>query len=94
MDAPLLTNRTTGSVLEYDVILDRDEVMTVDTFQSTVPLNGETGTSLLTAASADSWPEPSCVLVPGLILLAFRTAEDITPDPRATAVLRWRSAHW
>ncbi|MEV8018154.1 hypothetical protein AB0O76_17830 [Streptomyces sp. NPDC086554] len=61
MPTPLLTNRTTGAVLGYDVILGRDEVMAVDTFESTVALNGETGTSLLTGAR----PEPSFVLAPG-----------------------------
>ncbi|MFI1678094.1 hypothetical protein [Streptomyces sp. NPDC020607] len=89
MDTPLLTNRTTGAVLGYDVILDRDEGMTVDTFESTVTLNGGTGTSLLTAAR----PEPSFVLVPGPNPLAFRAAEDIPLGPGA-AVLRWRSAYW
>lgn len=92
VDTPRLTNQTTGAVLEYEVILDPGEVLTVDTFAGTATL--PTGENLLHAASGASWPEPAFTLVPGRNDLAFRAAADAPADPRAAALLRWRSAHW
>ncbi|MEV0115534.1 hypothetical protein AB0H77_20200 [Streptomyces sp. NPDC050844] len=92
VDTPRLTNTTTGAVLEYDVILEADEVLTIDTFDGTATLPD--GESLLTAASVASWPEPAFTLDPGENTLTFRAAPDEPADPRAAAALRWRSAHW
>ncbi|MGY5129209.1 phage distal tail protein [Streptomyces nigrescens] len=92
VDTPRLTNTTTGAVLEYEVILDPGEVLTVDTFAGTATLPD--GSSLLTAASVECWPEPAFTLAAGTNCLTFRAAPDAPADPRAAAVLRWRSAHW
>ncbi|MCX5446009.1 phage tail family protein [Streptomyces nigrescens] len=92
VDTPRLTNATTGAVLEYEVILDPGEVLTVDTFAGTATLPD--GSSLLTAASVECWPEPAFTLAAGTNCLTFRAAPDASADPRAAAVLRWRSAHW
>lgn len=92
IDTPRLTNVTTGAVLEYEVILDPGEVLTVDTFAGTATLPD--GSSLLNSASVASWPEPAFTLAAGCNALSFRAAAEFTADPRAAAVLRWRSAHW
>ncbi|MFE1773763.1 phage distal tail protein [Streptomyces sp. NPDC059008] len=92
VDTPRLTNVTTGAVLEYDVILDAGEQLTVDTFDGSATLAG--GESLLHAASVACWPEAAFTLAPGENVLTFRAAPDAPADPRAAAVLRWRSAHW
>ncbi|MFM9368063.1 phage distal tail protein [Streptomyces sp. Da 82-17] len=92
VDTPRITNETTGAVLEYDLILDAGEQLVVDTFAGTAALAD--GESLLHAASVASWPEQAFVLAPGANELTFRAADDAPADPRAAAVLRWRSAHW
>ncbi|MFE6742352.1 phage distal tail protein [Streptomyces tubercidicus] len=92
VDSPRLTNVTTGAVLEYEVILDPGERLVVDTFDGTATLPD--GSSLLTAASVECWPEPAFTLAAGTNCLTFRAAPDAPADPRAAAVLRWRSAHW
>ncbi|MFD9813708.1 phage distal tail protein [Streptomyces sp. NPDC059080] len=92
VDTPRLTNATTGAVLEYEAILDPGERLTVDTRAGTAVL--DSGESLLNAASFASWPEPAFMLVAGRNELTFRAAPDAPADPRAAALLRWRSAHW
>lgn len=92
IDTPRLTNTTTGAVLEYGLILDPGERLNIDTAAGTARL--DTGESLLHAATAASWPEPSFTLAPGTNRLTFRTADETPADPRAAALLRWRSAHW
>ncbi|MGW8374258.1 hypothetical protein [Streptomyces sp. ODS28] len=92
VDTPRLGNAATGAVLEYELLLDEGERLTIDTSNGTAVL--DTGESLLHAASGTSWPEPAFMLAPGRNNLVFRAAEDTPPDPRAAAVLRWRSAHW
>ncbi|MEU3710484.1 hypothetical protein [Streptomyces catenulae] len=92
VDTPRLTNITTGAVLEYEAILDAGERLTIDTYSGTAVL--DTGESLLNAASFESWPEPAFMLGSGLNDLTFRAAPDAPADPRAAALLRWRSAHW
>lgn len=91
IDTPSLTNTATGAVLSYDFVLDADDTLTVDTYAGTVTLNG-TDNRLHTASPA-SVPEHSFTLAPGPNPLAFRSTP-ATPDPRASATLRWRSAHW
>lgn len=92
VDTPRLTNTTTGTALEYELLLEPGERLTVDTFAGTAQL--DTGESLLAAASVDSWPEPAFMLAPGRNDLMFRAAPDAPADPHAAALLRWRSAHW
>ena len=92
VDTPRLTNETTGAVLEYDLILDPGERLVVDTFAGTATLAD--GESLLHAASVASWPEQAFTLAAGDNSLTFRAAPEAPADPRAAAVLRWRSAHW
>ena len=92
VDTPRLINHTTGTVLEYEVLLDPGERLTVDTFAGTATL--PTGESLLNAASVGSWPEPTFMLAADRNEISFRAAEDAPADPRAAALLRWRSAHW
>lgn len=92
VDTPRLTNQTTGAVLEYEVILEAGEILTIDTFDGTAALPA--GENLLAEASLESWPEPAFTLAPGINEITFRAAPDVVADPRATAVLRWRSAHW
>ncbi|WP_425829285.1 phage distal tail protein [Streptomyces fractus] len=91
VDTPRLVNETTGAVLEYELLLDPGERLTIDTFAGTAQL--DSGEGLLTAASGASWPEPAFTLAPGRNEITFRSG-DTSPDPRAAAALRWRSAHW
>ncbi|MFF4701243.1 phage distal tail protein [Streptomyces chattanoogensis] len=90
VDRPSVTNTTTGTVLEYDIKLDAVDELTVDTYASTVTLNGTE--NLLDAATGNSHPEETFTLTPGRNRLAFRSATP--PDPSACLSLRWRSAHW
>ncbi|QKW08037.1 phage tail family protein [Streptomyces sp. NA04227] len=87
---PSLTNEATGVVLEYGVQLDEGDKLTVDTYASSVVLNG--AENLHDTATARSYPEELFTLPPGDTALAFRSRT--APDPHARAVLRWRSAHW
>ncbi|MEU9066190.1 phage tail protein [Streptomyces sp. NPDC048306] len=88
---PALTRLADGRRLRYDIVLGPQDVLTVDTESGTVLLNGTT--SRLYTAAPDSAPEQLFHLPPGSTELAFR-AGDTTPDPRASATLRWRDAHW
>ncbi|TBO55578.1 hypothetical protein EYS09_32520 [Streptomyces kasugaensis] len=91
VDRPSLTNLATGDVIEYDLALADGDELTVDTAAGTVTLNGTA--SRLTDVTARSVSEESFTLRRGTTALAFRAAPGFA-DPRATAVLRWRSAYW
>lgn len=88
---PTLSRLDDGRRLRYDIVLGPQDVLTVDTESGTVLLNGTA--SRLYTASPDSSPEQLFQLPPGTTELAFRSS-DTTPDPRASATLRWRDAHW
>ncbi len=91
VDRPSLTNVSNGDVIEYDIVLDAADVLLVDTAAGTVTLNGTA--SRLDTATSRSVPEQSFILTPGTASLAFRAAPG-SSDPRASAVLRYRSAYW
>ncbi|MHC0429978.1 phage distal tail protein [Streptomyces sp. O3] len=88
---PMLTRLTDGRRLHYDIALGQGDVLTVDTLAGTVVLNGTA--SRLYTAMPGSAPEQLFQLEPGATPLVFRSA-DTTPDPRASATVRWRNAHW
>lgn len=88
---PALTNLATGDVLEYDMPLAADDVLTVDTRAGTVTLNG-TASRIYTVTSR-SVPEQTFTLAPGTTNLTFRAAPG-SSDPAASVTLRWRSAYW
>ncbi|MFJ9816156.1 phage distal tail protein [Streptomyces sp. NPDC101151] len=88
---PSLTNSATGDVLEYDLALAAGDVLTVDTGEGTVTLNGTA--SRLYTATARSAPEQSFALWPGTADLVYRAAPEST-DPAALVTVRWRSAYW
>ncbi|MFK0180003.1 phage distal tail protein [Streptomyces xanthochromogenes] len=88
---PSLTNTATGDVLEYDLALAAGDVLTVDTAEGTVTLNG-TASRLYTATSRSA-PEESFVLWPGTADLVYRAAPE-SIDPAALVTVRWRSAYW
>jgi tail protein len=92
IDTPSLTHAGTGAVLEYRVQLDVDERLVVDTYTGTVTTAD--GENVLDAATPRSHPEHAFTLDPGEQQLVFGCAPESTPDPRAAAALRWRSAHW
>jgi hypothetical protein len=92
IDTPSLTHTGTGAVLEYRVQLDVGEQLVIDTYAGTVTTGD--GENALDAASPRSHPEHAFTLAPGENVLAFGANPEATPDPRAAAVLRWRSAHW
>ncbi|MFE7116661.1 hypothetical protein ACFU99_14730 [Streptomyces sp. NPDC057654] len=91
VDRPSLTNIATGDALEYDLTLDESDVLRVDTGAGTVTLNG--AASRLYTATNRSVPEQTFILAPGETQLAFRAAPG-SSDPRASALLRYRSAYW
>ncbi|MFE7316404.1 hypothetical protein ACFU7T_25430 [Streptomyces sp. NPDC057555] len=91
VDRPSLTNLATGDMVEYDLALADGDELLVDTAAGTVTLNGTA--SRLSDATARSIPEQTLTLRPGVTPWAFRAAPGFA-DPRATAVLRWRSAYW
>lgn len=98
---PSLTKTGTGEVLEYDLPLAADDVLTVDTGAGTVLLNG--AASRLGTVTARSVPEQTFTLAPGELVgngvaptttpLIFRAAPGST-DPAASVTVRWRSAYW
>ncbi|MFJ3581659.1 phage distal tail protein [Streptomyces sp. NPDC090127] len=88
---PTLTRMSDGRQLQYDIALGVGDILTVDTEAGTVLLNG-TASRLYTATPA-STPEQLFRLEPGNTGLAFRS-NDATPDPRASATVRWRDSHW
>ncbi|MDT0346755.1 phage distal tail protein [Streptomyces litchfieldiae] len=92
VDTPSLTHTGTGAVLEYRLTLDPGECLVIDTYAGTVTTGD--GTNALDTASPRSHPEHAFTLAPGENVLAFRANPEATPDPRAAADLRWRSAHW
>jgi hypothetical protein len=87
---PALTNLATGDVLEYDLPLAAGDVLTVDTREGTVTLNGTA--SRISTATSRSVPEQTFTLPPGTTDMTFRAAPD--SDPAGTVVVRWRSAYW
>jgi hypothetical protein len=87
---PALTNLASGDVLEYDLPLAAGDVLTVDTREGTVTLNGTA--SRIHTATSRSVPEQTFVLPPGTTDLTFRAAPD--SDPAGLVVVRWRSAYW
>ncbi|MEU3352672.1 phage tail protein [Streptomyces sp. NPDC037389] len=91
VDLPSLTRLSDGRQLEYDIQLAEADVLTVDTTDGTVLLNGTT--SRLYTATNRSTPEQLFQLEPGDTSLAFRAGPDST-DPRASVTVRWRDAHW
>ncbi|WP_399088034.1 phage distal tail protein [Streptomyces sp. BBFR2] len=91
VELPSLTNLATGAAVEYDLALTEGDELTVDTAAGTVTLNGTA--SRLYTATARSVPEQTFTLCPGTTAFAFRAAPGAV-DPRAAAVLRWRSAYW
>ncbi|MFJ8146982.1 hypothetical protein ACIQ6R_18170 [Streptomyces sp. NPDC096048] len=98
---PSLTKVGTGEVLEYDLPLAADDVLTVDTGAGTVMLNGTA--SRIGTVTNRSVPEQTFtlaggelvgdVLVPATTPLIFRAAPGST-DPAASVTVRWRSAYW
>lgn len=91
IDRPSLTHLATGDVLEYDLPLAADDVLTVDTRAGTVVLNSTA--SRLHTASARSVPEQTFTLAPGANDMTFRAAPG-SDDPAASVTVRWRSAYW
>ncbi|MFK0069760.1 phage distal tail protein [Streptomyces sp. NPDC091046] len=101
VERPSLTKTGTGEVLEYDLPLAADDVLTVDTSAGTVTLNGTT--SRLGTVTNRSVPEQTFTLAPGELVgdvvapattpLIFRAAPGST-DPAASVTVRWRSAYW
>jgi hypothetical protein len=88
---PALTNLATGDVLEYDLPLAAGDVLTVDTREGTVTLNGTA--SRLHTATARSVPEQTFTIPRSTTNLTFRAAPG-SNDPAASVTLRWRSAYW
>ncbi|MFJ4799207.1 phage distal tail protein [Kitasatospora purpeofusca] len=74
--------------LEYDLALAATDVLVIDTRTGAVTLGGQDRSATATARSA---PEQDFALPPGQSVVAFRAAG--TPDPAASATLRWRSAY-
>ncbi|QNJ57628.1 minor tail protein [Streptomyces phage Keanu] len=89
---PIITNLSTGALLEYDIDLSASDTLYVDTNQGTVTLNGLTANRLYTATTR-SQPEGSFTLPAGSSALAFRS-DDADPDPASTLTVTWRSAFW
>ncbi|MGW5673933.1 phage distal tail protein [Streptomyces sp. NPDC003860] len=89
VDAPSLTNLSTGAVLEYDLPLAAGDILTVDTYAGTVTLGGA---SRLYTATARSVPEQTFVIAPGETALAYRAAP--TSPPTASVTVRHRDAYW
>jgi len=89
VERPSLTNVGTGDVLEYDIPLTAEDVLTVDTAAGTVTLNATA--SRIYTATPRSVPEQTFTLAPGASQLHFRAASG---DPTATATVRYRSAYW
>lgn len=90
VDSPSVTMSGTGLLLEYDITLAGNDVLTVDTWAGTVTLAGQ---SRIGTASLRSAPEGSFVLPPGATTLSFRAAPG-SVDPAAQVTVRWRSAYW
>ncbi|MCX4824251.1 phage tail family protein [Streptomyces sp. NBC_01142] len=88
---PSLTNIGTGDVLEYDIALAADDVLSIDTAAGTVVLN-RTASRIYTATSR-SVPEQTFTFPPGTSTLHFRAATG-SSDPAASATVRYRSAYW
>ena len=91
IERPSLTNITTGDTVEYDLALAADDELLVDTGAGTVVLNN-TASRLCTATNRSA-PEQTFVFPHGTTELAFRAAPG-SSDPRASAVVRYRSAYW
>ncbi|MEX2984580.1 hypothetical protein [Streptomyces sp. C36] len=91
VDRPSLTNVSTGDVVEYDIVLDSSDVLTVDTGAGTVLLNGST--SRLGTVTGRSVPEAVFTLLPGTSTLAYRAAPG-SSDPRSSVAVSFRSAYW
>jgi hypothetical protein len=87
---PSLTLLSTGQVLEYAITLAVGDVLTVDTWNGTVLLGGQ---SRIATATLRSTPEGSFVLPPGNSTLSFR-ADPSSTSPVASATVRYRSAYW
>ncbi|GGY65665.1 phage distal tail protein [Streptomyces xanthochromogenes] len=91
VERPSLTNIGTGDAVEYDLALADGDELLVDTAAGTVTLNG--AASRLYTATNRSAPEQTFTFPPGASDLAFRAAPG-SSDPRASAVVRYRSAYW
>ncbi|MET9914574.1 hypothetical protein ABZZ74_49160 [Streptomyces sp. NPDC006476] len=91
VDRPSLTCLATGDLLEYDLTLSAEDVLTIDTLAGTVTLNGTA--SRLYTATARSVPEQTFTLPPGTTNLIFRAAPG-PADPAASATVRYRAAYW
>lgn len=89
---PVISNLSTGALLEYDISLSASDTLYIDTNQGTVTLNGLTANRLYTATTR-SQPESSFTLPAGSSALAFRS-DDSDPDPASTLSVTWRSAFW
>lgn len=88
---PTLTRLADGRQLQYDIALGPRDLLTVDTDEGTVLLNG-TASRLYTATAA-SVPEQLFLLPPGRTDMTFRS-NDLTPSADASVTVRWRDAHW
>ncbi|WP_234336507.1 MULTISPECIES: phage distal tail protein [Streptomyces] len=88
MARPSLTNINSGDALEYDLPLDSDDLLVVDTLAGTATLNGTA--SRLYAATARSVPEATFTFPPGETALVLRG----TGTPAASVTVRYRSAYW
>lgn len=88
---PSVTLLSSGVVLEYNITLAASDVLSIDTWLGTVTLGGQ---SRIGSATNRSSPEGSFTL-PGASTstVSFRST-DVTPDPAASATVRWRSAYW
>lgn len=88
---PSITVRGTSRVLEYGLTLAASDTLTIDCWAGTVLLGGQ---DRLGTATARSVPEGLITIPPGTTTtLSFRSA-DLSPDPAASATVRWRSAYW
>jgi hypothetical protein len=88
---PRVVNHTTGDVLEFDITLAVEDVLTVDVGAGTVFLGSPSASRMSTLTSV-SVPPSLFELPPGVSSLAFRGAE--FPDPGAHMTVIWRAASW
>lgn len=88
---PSITQIETGRVLEYEITLTADDVLSIDCARGTVTLNG-TASRLYTVTSR-STPEALFVLEPGTTTLGFRATPGFY-DALANVTVTWQSAYW
>lgn len=86
-DRPRVTNRATGTSLEFGLTIAEGNTLTVDCDAGTVRLNGADRFFTLTP---DSVPPEQWVISPGSNPLQFRP---VWSEAGSTATIRWRDAY-